>query len=177
MKKIIFLTLSLVFFFSCENSVTTDKNYEANNTIFNNHVNTFKNHFLKGFETNNLDLMLEMYSDSLIWNGPNEAGVDWGKNEISDVFSFYLENFEQIELKNQLYLGGSVYRADAEPSSNPDYLRVVGTWHSTHRETGILTKTKWHAVMWFDKDGKVYRGSNWMDVSGIEKQIARQQMN
>jgi len=28
--------------------------------------------------------------------------------------------------------------------------------------------------MWFNEDGKVYRGSDWMDVAGIEKQIARE---
>jgi hypothetical protein len=174
MKKIIYTILCAAFLISCENVNPSDGEYQSNNKIFNTHVDTFKNHFLKGFETNNLDLMLEMYSDSLKWNGPNEGGVEWGKNEISNVFSFYLENFEQIELKNQLYFGGSVYRTDAAPSDDPNYVRVVGTWHSTHKETSVVTKTKWHAVMWFDKDGKVYRGSDWMDVAGIEKQIARQ---
>ena len=173
MKRNIVLILSIMLIVSCQTDNAKDSNYEANNMIFSKHVDTFKNHFLKGFETKNIELMLEMYSDSLYWNGPNEGGDDWGKKEISDVFSFYIENFDKIELKDQLYFGGTVYSAQGNPSSNPDYVRVVGTWHSTHKETNVETKTKWHAVMWFNEDGKVYRGSDWMDVAGIEKQIAR----
>jgi hypothetical protein len=174
MKKIIYLTLSVFIFISCKNDDSLNSNYEANNMTFNKHVQTFKNHFLKGFETKNLDLMAEMYADSLKWNGPNEAGDDWGKKEISDVFGFYIDNFDKIELKDQLYFGGTVYAAQGKPSSDPNYIRVVGTWNSTHKATGVVTKTKWHTVMWFNEDGKVYKGSDWMDVSGIEKQIARE---
>lgn len=105
MKRKIGLILSIMLIVSCENNNATNSNYEADNMIFNKHVDTFKNHFLKGFETKNTELMLEMYSDSLYWNGPNEGGDDWGKKEISDVFSFYIENFDKIELKDQLYFG------------------------------------------------------------------------
>jgi hypothetical protein len=28
--------------------------------------------------------------------------------------------------------------------------------------------------MWFNEDGKVYRGSDWMDVASLEGQISRQ---
>jgi hypothetical protein len=28
--------------------------------------------------------------------------------------------------------------------------------------------------MWFNEDGKVYRGSDWMDVASLENQVLRQ---
>ena len=78
MRRNIVLILSIMLIVSCQTDNAKDSNYEANNMIFSKHVDTFKNHFLKGFETKNIELMLEMYSDSLYWNGPNEGGDDWG---------------------------------------------------------------------------------------------------
>jgi len=51
MKRKIGLILSIMLIVSCENNNATNSNYEADNMIFNKHVDTFKNHFLKGFET------------------------------------------------------------------------------------------------------------------------------
>ena len=50
MKKKIGLILSMIFIISCQNDNVKNSNYEANNMIFSKHVDTFKNHFLKGFE-------------------------------------------------------------------------------------------------------------------------------
>ena len=173
MKKLIYSLLSVFFVLACNTIKESTPNNEVNKKRFTKHVETFKNHFLKGFETNDLNLMLEMYADSLSWNGPIEGGVEWNKSDISAVFSNYLENFEDIELTKQLYFGGSVYSAQGEPSSDPDYVRVVGVWSTKHKESGVLTSTKWHSVMWFNEDGKVYRGTDWMDVSGIENQVKK----
>lgn len=171
MKKTIFLLIFAMTLMSCNQESKSNAEYEANNAIFLKNVETFKNHFLKGFETKNLDLMMEMYADSLVWDGPNAGGVKFNKEDLSKTLTNYLENFNDIKLNNQLYFGGSVYASPMKPFSNPNYIRVVGKWTNTHIESGVPTSLKWHAVMWFDNDGKVYRGTDWMDVSSLESQI------
>ena len=176
MKKLIFLFIAMMII-SCNETNQNDTAYAENNQIFNTHVETFKNHFLKGFEEENLELMLSMYADSLSWDGPNEGGVTFNKSDLSDVITNYIENFDNIKLNNQLYFGGSVYSNPMEPFDDPNYIRVVGTWTNMHTATGVPTTLKWHAVMWFNEDGKVYRGTDWMDVSSLESQIMRQANN
>ena len=173
MKKSLLFIITIIVIYSCSESSSNRSEFEANNQIFNNHVETFKNHFLKGFEEENLELMLSMYADSLSWDGPNEGGVTFNKSDLSGVIQNYLENFDDIKLNNQLYFGGSIYSTPMEPSNDPDYIRVVGTWTNTHTASGAPTTIKWHAVMWFNEDGKVYRGTDWMDVSSLENQIMR----
>ena len=173
MKKIT-LTLVAAVLLSCNEPNHQQADFAKNNEIFDTHVETFKNHFLKGFEEENVELMLSMYADSISWDGPNEGGVTFSKEDLSEVFINYIENFDDIKLNDQLYFGGSVYANPMEPFSDPDYIRVVGTWTNVHAATGIPTTLKWHAVMWFNEDGKVYRGSDWMDVASLEGQISRQ---
>ena len=173
MKKIFYLIPALFILHSCTETNSTSSVLEENNEIFDTHVETFKNHFLKGFEEENLELMLSMYADSLSWDGPNEGGVTFNKSDLSGVIQNYLENFDDIKLNNQLYFGGSIYSTPMEPSNDPNYVRVVGTWTNTHTASGAPTTIKWHAVMWFNEDGKVYRGTDWMDVSSLEDQIMR----
>ena len=173
MKNSILLLVAAIAL-SCNQPTLQQTDYENNKQIFNTHVETFKDHFLKGFEEENLELMLSMYADTLSWDGPNEGGVTFTKEDLSGVISNYLENFDEIKLNDQLYFGGSVYANPMEPFDDPNYIRVVGTWTNIHTESGVPTTLKWHAVMWFNEDGKVYRGSDWMDVSSLEGQISRQ---
>lgn len=177
MKKTIYFLLGCALLWSCNPQQETAAKYEENNALFLKNVDTFKNHFLKGFATENKELMLEMYADSLEWNGPNEAGIPFNKEDIGEVFDNYFENFDDIQLNNPLFFGGSIYSTPMEPSDNPNYLRVVGTWTNKHTASGATTSLKWHVVMWFNEDGKVYRGSDWMDVSSLENQISRQMEN
>ena len=81
MKKLIFLFIAMMII-SCNETNQNDTAYAENNQIFNTHVETFKNHFLKGFEEENLELMLSMYADSLSWDGPNEGGVTFNKSDL-----------------------------------------------------------------------------------------------
>ena len=54
MKKLIFLFIAMMII-SCNETNQNDTAYAENNQIFNTHVETFKNHFLKGFEEENLE--------------------------------------------------------------------------------------------------------------------------
>ena len=167
MKKIT-LTLVAAVLLSCNEPTHQQTDFAKNNEIFNKHVETFKNHFLKGFEEENVELMLAMYDDSISWDGPNEGGVAFSKEDLSEVFINYIENFDDIQLNDQLYFGGSVYANPMEPFSDPNYIRVVGTWTNVHTATGLPTTLKWHAVMWFNEDGKVYRGTDWIINVAVE---------
>ena len=78
MKKIT-LTLVAAVLLSCNEPTHQQADFAKNNEIFDTHVETFKNHFLKGFEEENVELMLSMYADSISWDGPNEGGVTFSK--------------------------------------------------------------------------------------------------
>ena len=69
------------------------------------------------------------------------------------------------------YWGGSYYSEVGESTSEPNGVRVYGTWTGTHTATGATTYNKWYAVIAFNEDGKAVMFSDWMDGSGMQAQI------
>ena len=68
MNKSILLTLA-VLVLSCNQpneSLDTAQNKER----FNKNVNSFKEKFVAGFKTEDPDLMMSLFADSLKWNNP-----------------------------------------------------------------------------------------------------------
>ena len=65
---------------------------------------------------------------------------------------------------------GSLY-SEGETNTEPNVMRVYGTWTSVHSATGAKTGTKWYGVLNFNDDNKIATFSDWMDVNGIQVQI------
>lgn len=176
MKNIIII-IAVTLFVSCINdSGTTIINdsgvTEEQEAIFERNVNAFKNGIVKGFKEENIDISMDMFADSLKWNNPEAilGGESKSYQDLKGVLTFYMENFDDITFKDDVYFGGSLYSSN-EPSDSPDAVRVFGNWNTVHTESQAKIEHKWMAILWFNEDGKAYQFSDFFDVSGLALQI------
>ena len=170
MNKIILLTLSALVL-SCgqtAKNIDTSKDKE----LFNKNVKSFKNKFVAGFKSEDPELMMSLFADSLKWNNPEAvSGVFKSKQDLSEAINFYLNEFDDITFLNDVYFGGSHYSSENEASSSPSAVRIFGDWNTIHTRTNTNIAHKWMAIIWFNEDGKVYQFVDYFDVSGLALQI------
>ena len=174
MKNIITIIVAILFM-SCNNTTTISNDSgvsEEQKAIFERNVNTFKNGIVKGFKEENVGVSMEMFADSLKWNNPEAilGGESKSYQDLKDVLTFYMENFDNITFKDDVYFGGSLYSSN-EPSDSPNAVRVFGNWNTVHTESQAKIEHKWMGILWFNEDGKVYQFSDFFDVSGLALQI------
>ena len=95
MKNYIILLIS-AFLFSCggpqgiiiseEDKATFERNYKA-----------FEKHHLGGIINNDMDLFLELYSDTLKWSGPNNYGDTYQtKADLAAAAELYMNIFNDF---------------------------------------------------------------------------------
>ena len=174
MKNIITIIVAILFM-SCNNTATIINDSgvsEEQKAIFERNVNTFKNGIVKGFKEENVGVSMEMFADSLKWNNPEGilGGEPKSYQDLKDVLTFYMENFDNITFKDDVYFGGSLYSSN-ELSDSPNAVRVFGNWNTVHTESQAKIEHKWMGILWFNEDGKVYQFSDFFDVSGLALQI------
>ena len=108
MNKSILLILA-VLIISC-NQPTESLDSTQNKERFNKNVKSFKKTFVAGFKTEDPDLMMSLFADSLKWNNPEAvSGVFKTKQDLSEAIDFYLKEFDDITFLNDVYFGGSYY--------------------------------------------------------------------
>ena len=168
------IIIAVILFVSC-NNITTISNdsgvTEEQEATFERNVNTFKNGIVKGFKEENVDIAMNMFADSLKWNNPEaRLGEFKSYQDLKDILAFYMENFDDITFKDDVYFGGSLYSSN-EPSDSPNAVRIFGNWNIVHTESQAKVDHKWMAILWFNEDGKAYRFSDFFDVSGLALQI------
>ena len=100
MKNIITIIVAILFM-SCNNTTTISNDSgvsEEQKAIFERNVNTFKNGIVKGFKEENVGISMEMFADSLKWNNPEAilGGESKSYQDLKDVLTFYMENFDNI---------------------------------------------------------------------------------
>jgi hypothetical protein len=173
MKNIIII-IAAILFVSCNNAtkIVNDSGVtEEQEAVFERNVNAFKNGIVKGFKEENVDISMDMFADSLKWNNPEaRLGESKSYQDLKDVLTFYIENFDDITFKDDVYFGGSLYSSN-KPSDSPNAVRVFGNWNTVHTESQAKIEHKWMAILWFNEDGKAYRFSDFFDVSGLALQI------
>ena len=178
MNKHIFYFLSIVFLacsgptgivISEEDKATFEKNYKA-----------FEKHHIGGIVSGDLDLFLELYSDTLKWSGPNTYdGSFQTKDDLATAAKRYLEIFENFSFEsggvNSVndggFWGGNLYSDNGEINTEPNGLRIYGIWNATHIESGAPVKLKFYAIQQFNEAGKVILLNEWFDPSSMENQI------
>jgi hypothetical protein len=112
-----------------------------------------------------------------VWNG----NIILSKDDMVNTAEQYFAEFDNLTFlpgdggidSKGAYWGGSYYSEVGESTSEPNGVRVYGTWTGTHTATGAITYNKWYAVIAFNEDGKVVMFSDWMDVSGMQAQIEK----
>ena len=179
MKKVILLLTTILTFTSCQKTETSGPS-EADKATFARNIKAFENHHVKGFATENLDLLSSYFADSVKWSPPmwNDNKI-LGKEDLMKAAEWYMTEFDNLTFlagdggidSESAYWGGSFYSELGEQTSKPNGVRIYGTWTATHTASGATINNKWYAVVSFNEDGKVVMFSDWMDVTGMQTQI------
>ncbi len=152
-----------------EDKATFERNYKA-----------FEKHHLGGIINNDMDLFLELYSDTMKWSGPNTYdGTFQTKSDLAESAKLYLGSLKDFSFdkggvgpeNTGAYWGGSLYSDKNEQTTDPNGVRIYGIWSATHIETGAPIKLKFYIIQQFNEAGKVVMLNEWFDVSSMESQI------
>jgi hypothetical protein len=179
--------LCLTFLFSCTPEAKEELNAVNNEATFQKNVKNFMD-FTKEFKNENIDGVMNMFADSAQWSPPEYNSYTWKtKDELRDGLLNYMNSFDDLTFTPGINLpgenvvdgfwGGSRYRSDgnentsSSSSSNPNNLRIYGTWSSIHTESGKKTYSKWYAIVNFNEAGKIVRFNDWFNVDGLQVQI------
>lgn len=168
MKKAI-LALSLLLAFACQDQQTNEQ--QQNQTIFDNNVNTIKE-MLNGFYAEDTEAFMRVFADSLKWSGPDKTSIDDYESleVLENALKGYMTLYDNHELKDIRFFGGSAYSDQGKGSDDPNTVRVYGNWHHTHTETQVDVTHKWVGIMWFNEEGKIYQFNDFFDVGGFLNQ-------
>ena len=72
-----------------------------------------------------------------------------------------------------MHWSGSVF-PEATATIEPDVIRVYGTWHATHTESGKDVGVKFFTLITINEAGKISQISEYFDVNGLAVQIAEE---
>lgn len=131
----------------------------------------------------NLEGIDGMLADTLQYSPPAYNGGQWvGKEEFLAGIRGYHENFDNIRWDGGIvmpdstvgaYWSGSVF-PEATATIEPDVIRVYGTWHATHTESGKDVGVKFFSLITINEAGKISQVSEYFDVNGLAVQIAEE---
>ena len=119
------------------------------------------------FIAKDLDGMLNMYSDDLIWS-PANTNDSLSKAAFKEGMTGWMTEFEVFSFDERQYYPG----VDDNYVPNGS-VRVYGTWNGTHN-SGAKTVTKYYCVLEFNDDGKIVTDLEWFDLGGVFDQIESQ---
>ena len=119
------------------------------------------------FIAKDLDGMLSMYSDDLIWS-PANTSDSLSKAAFKEGMTGWMTEFEVFSFDERQYYPG----VDDNYVPNGS-VRVYGTWNGTHN-SGAQTVTKYYCVLEFNDDGKIVTDLEWFDLGGVFDQIESQ---
>ena len=175
--KNIFILFVLTLIIACEAPAPSSVSNE-NVAKFEQQIEAFET-FTKGFYNEDIDELMSVVADSVQWSPPQYNGGELlGYEDFKAAGQYYFDNFDEITFNpgdgligsDYAYWSGSLY-SQGETNTEPNVMRVYGTWKSTHTETGASVYNKWYGVINFNEDNKIATFSDWMDVNGMAVQI------
>jgi limonene-1,2-epoxide hydrolase len=141
------------------------------------------NAFINAHSNEDLDALTGMLSDTLKWSPPYYNGNKWlGKDDYLAALKSYHDGFDNIQYAAGItlpdttssgYFAGSVYPKSVA-TSQPNGVRMYGTWTAKHTESGKDIGAKWFAVCILNDDNKIAVFTEYFDVHGLEAQIAEE---
>lgn len=73
------------------------------------------------------------------------------------------------------FFSGNAYASDGTTiNTGANALRMYGTWHATHVESGKTVGVKWFGVASFNDDDKIPMITEYWDVNGLAVQLAEE---
>jgi len=182
------MILALLTFFSCkekeqETEMVMEKSESPDYAGFDKKVAIIRS-FYQAHNDEDIEAQREMVSDTLKWSPPDYNGNKWlGKEDYLKAVKGYHDAFENIKYNEGIVMpnskvngfwSGSVY-AKEDASTDPDVIRVYGTWTATHTESGKKIGVKWFSLVTVNEDGKLAQASDYFDVNGLAVQIATEE--
>ena len=166
MKKIVNYIILVLFISSCNTTVQDNSaldlglsKFEKNKAIADKTFDLFIN--------KDLDAMMDMYSDDVIWSPANTLD-SLSKAELRGGMAGWMENFESFTFNDRQYYPG------VDDNFVPDgSVRTYGTWIGKH-VSGAETVTKYYSVTQYNDDGKIVTALEWFDVGGVFDQVESQ---
>lgn len=171
MKKLLVFLIGLGFLLSCDQSQISDGIDQKKKDTFDRNVSTIKE-MLNGFYEENSNKFMSVFADSVKWSGPDQINLDdyESKEVLETALNGYMALYDNHELRDIKFFGGSIYSENGESSDSPNTVRVYGNWHHTHTESQVDVTHKWVGILWFDEDGKIYQFNDFFDVGGFLRQ-------
>lgn len=189
MKNYVFAMIALVMLFAvaCKETAPEPKpeveiaekpDYDG----FAKKVATLRAYFQAHADENH-EKMGAMLADTLRWSPPHYNGNNFeNKEALMTQLKLYHDNFENISFSEGLGLGnqpgtenghwaGSVF-PEATASSDPQAIRIYGTWTATHTDSGKDIGVKYYAIGWINEAGLIAQFTEYFDVNGIAAQLA-----
>ncbi len=115
------------------------------------------------FIAKDLEGMLNMYSDDLIWSPANTID-SLSKADFEQGMKGWMTEFEVFSFNDRQYYPG--VGDNFVPNGS---VRIYGTWVGTHN-SGAQTVSKYYAVLEFNDEGKITADLEWFDVGGVSDQ-------
>ena len=180
MKKLFILLCVFIVLLACNNSINNPEQLKNDKIRFEKNWKAFEKYHVGGVVNKDIDLFLELYSDSVKWSPPNwNNNQILGKKELKEAARNYMDNFENLRFTpggaviggKGAYWGGSPFSDAGEINSSPDAVRIYGVWSGNHIESGAPFHLKFYIIQQFNKDGKVVSLNEWFDPSSIQVQI------
>lgn len=178
----LFALSMLLFCTACQVPSGTDGEAEAppDYALFEKNMETVRA-FFQAHSDENYEAMQAMLSDTLQWSPAAYNGDEWlGKADFLAAIKGYQDGFEDITFTEGIMLNdaraagmwsGSVF-PEEQATANPSNIRIYGTWHATHSETGRDVGVKYYAIAFFNEAQEIVRMTEYFDVGGLLAQVA-----
>lgn len=172
MRKVIFLLLVAVVFFSCNESAKTDdstsKNADAK-ALYEKNLATIKSG-ITAFENEKIEDWAATIADNAVWNSPAYGAKPAGKAEWKKGHEAYMADWDSLKLVNPIFLPG----IDTATHELDGSVRYYGLWNGVHK-SGVRTSVSFYGTYDFDKNGKVVAGSDFFDLGGLMNAVVNKQ--
>ena len=182
-----FMVLTALVFVGCKEAVseqdaTAEVAEKPDYELFAKKVTILKEYFQAHMDED-LEKMKSMVSDTLRWSPPHFNGNNFEtKDALMAQVKIYHDEFENIAYAEGLGLGGqggsdnghwagSVFPAETA-TTDPQAIRIYGTWTATHTASGKNIGVKYYAIGWVNDDGQIAQFTEYFDVGGIATQLA-----
>ena len=169
MRKVFFLMLAAIVFFSCNQSAKTDdstsKNADAK-ALYEKNLATIKSG-ITAFENEKIEDWAATIADNAVWNSPAYGAKPAGKAEWKKGHAAYFADWDSLKLVDPTFLPG----IDSSTHEFDGSVRYYGQWNGVHK-SGVKTSVNFYGTYDFDKNGKVVNGSDFFDLGGMMNAVA-----
>lgn len=174
------ITFAMLAMVACQAPATEEESESPDYAAFDNATAAI-NALISAHSAEDLNACGRLLADTLQWSPPWYNGNQWlGKEDCLSALEAYHTDFDNIQFQEGIVTpdstvtgmwSGSVYPKE-NATTEPDVIRVYGTWTGTHTESGKDVGVKWFALGAVNDAGQITSWSEYFDVHGLAAQVA-----